>query len=304
MIVCVGDRCSKPWTSTSQPMSTITPVVGQTSSSALRAELTRLRAENQRLKSIAANAGIVTPSPPPSTPISTPSSLPQASSPSTPLPATATRVVVLGTKKPWQFGEVETYKSSSEATSALSTSSSSSSCTSNKCGTEIKSLDLTTPPTSSTASTSTVTLIPWISKSQLRSMLIAENDIRLSSDMQARYREAEDSTTTDWMAVTIQMQRTLVCQQLGIDVQDEEKIGEALYALRTAHLQYPDDEEFRTIPLYIKYNITRFGSLLKGHDAPNVNMIPIRTSPDLASDGSVNTSLSVSIVLMSWWYAG
>jgi len=122
-------------------------------------------------------------------------------------------------------------------------------------------------------------LIPWISKEVLKGMLIRENETRLSSEMQMKYREAEDSSTTDWMSITIAMQRKLVQDQLHLAADDEQKISEALYALRTAHLAYPEEAEFRTIPLYIKYNITRFGVLAAGDAAPNPEMLPVVTTP-------------------------
>jgi hypothetical protein len=86
-----------------------------------------------------------------------------------------------------------------------------------------------------------------VDKDTLKQMLRREQQLRTSADTQAAYSAAESSGDTDWMEVTINLQKQVV-SEFGIPPSELEH---ALYLLRTAHTHYPDDPEFKEIPLSV-----------------------------------------------------
>lgn len=95
-------------------------------------------------------------------------------------------------------------------------------------------------------------------------MLIRENELRLSSKTQEKYKNAELSNNTDWMNITAKLQKRVV-KEFGI-----ENIEYGLTNLRVAHLLYPDEKDFKEIPLYVKYNRCRQGDMKCGDTVPNI----------------------------------
>jgi len=109
-----------------------------------------------------------------------------------------------------------------------------------------------------------------IPKEILKKMLIRENELRLSSEVQARYENAEKSECIDWLKVTEEVQKQVI-EEFGY----LNSLENALYCLRSAAVLYPDDPEFKEIPLYVKYNRARDGSLKEGDRAPNTSPVAL-----------------------------
>jgi len=107
--------------------------------------------------------------------------------------------------------------------------------------------------------------MPW-SAETLKSMLRRENELRLSPETQKLYESAEKRNDTDWMEVTATLQER-VLREFGVA---EEDMARGLYTLRTSNQIFPDDPEMKEIPLYVKYNIARQGSLNVGDSATDV----------------------------------
>jgi len=114
--------------------------------------------------------------------------------------------------------------------------------------------------------------IPYLGVDILKAMLIREHELRTSIETQKIYSEAEKSEATDWMEVTDQLQRRVI-KEFGIE---DEELG--LYSLRTAAIAYPDVQDFKEIPLYVKYNRAKNGFLKCGDEAPNVNIVKMDQS--------------------------
>jgi len=114
-----------------------------------------------------------------------------------------------------------------------------------------------------------VVKIPWLDKEILEKMLKRENELRLCEETQNKYYEAEKRSDIDWMKIT---------EELQIRVLNEFEISnieEGLYGLRTSAFAYP---ELNDIPLYVKYNRTRSGTLSKGDVFPNVSLVNLDLS--------------------------
>jgi len=109
-----------------------------------------------------------------------------------------------------------------------------------------------------------------ITKSKLLAMLRREQEMRVSPITQDKYRQAELDEDTDWMEVTLQLQRDLI-REFGYSPEEEEY---GLQLLRSAQTLFPDDEEVKNSVLYLKYNKARQGPLREGEPAPD---IPVRT---------------------------
>jgi len=106
--------------------------------------------------------------------------------------------------------------------------------------------------------------VPFIPVDTLRKMLIRENELRLSQETQARYADAETRWDIDWMLVTEELQHQVV-QEFGF----QDRMDEALYSLRCAHIIHPDQADFKTFPLYVKYNRAKDGTIVEGLPAPD-----------------------------------
>jgi len=108
-------------------------------------------------------------------------------------------------------------------------------------------------------------------------MLRKENQIRLSADFQALLASIEDRKDIDWLDMVEEMQRNLV-QEFGFSG-SEENINTGLSFLRSAVSLFPEDEEVRTIPLYVKYNRARNCDVKVGSLAPNVPLCTMSEVP-------------------------
>eukprot|EP01102_Stenamoeba_stenopodia_P004297 TRINITY_DN1461_c0_g1_i1.p1 TRINITY_DN1461_c0_g1~~TRINITY_DN1461_c0_g1_i1.p1 ORF type:complete len:311 (-),score=87.17 TRINITY_DN1461_c0_g1_i1:772-1704(-) len=109
-------------------------------------------------------------------------------------------------------------------------------------------------------------------KDVLKKMLAREDELRLSDEVQNRYRW--DPMTTK---VTEDVQRQVV-QEFGFD---------DIRILRTAVALYRDDPEIASIPHYVKYNRSRLGHLSEGCDVPDVPLYHL--------DAKTKTSLQTLI---------
>ena len=119
-----------------------------------------------------------------------------------------------------------------------------------------------------------------------------ENQRRLSSEMQNKYYEAEQSESFDWMEVAAAMQK-----QICLEFFPEETplfIEKCLYILRCPQSLYnskEDQELFHEISLYRKYNRARQGSLQLNEEPPNVPLLDLNSLNETSLyhlvDGSV-----------------
>mmetsp|Transcript_3420 Transcript_3420/g.8452 ORF Transcript_3420/g.8452 Transcript_3420/m.8452 type:complete len:241 (-) Transcript_3420:919-1641(-) len=102
-----------------------------------------------------------------------------------------------------------------------------------------------------------------IPEAQLRAMLVREEHLRLAPETQRRYATAESDWRTDWIVVTEQLQRDLVNEFGHVGAAAE---ASALNQLRTATHRYPS---LRDIPLYIRHNRARAGTIVPGDVLPD-----------------------------------
>eukprot|EP00243_Klebsormidium_subtile_P011624 TRINITY_DN6681_c0_g3_i1.p1 TRINITY_DN6681_c0_g3~~TRINITY_DN6681_c0_g3_i1.p1 ORF type:complete len:222 (-),score=28.48 TRINITY_DN6681_c0_g3_i1:32-697(-) len=109
-----------------------------------------------------------------------------------------------------------------------------------------------------------------IDKETLKAMLRREHELRRSPATQEKYAKAEEREDTDWMDVTIELQKEVV-REFGM----EENMDSALLQLRTAARTYPNDPDFREIPLYVKYQRSRAGHLKPGDAVPDVMLMKL-----------------------------
>jgi len=103
---------------------------------------------------------------------------------------------------------------------------------------------------------------PFLPKSLVKKMLLRENELRLSPEIQAEYEEAEKTNSTSWLQVTDRLQRRIVTE-----FRLEEEMEEALTCFRCSTQIYPD---LKDIPLYVVNNRARDGELKEGDCIPNV----------------------------------
>jgi hypothetical protein len=108
-------------------------------------------------------------------------------------------------------------------------------------------------------------------------MLIRENELRLSTEYQKRYNDAEKTSTSSWLDITDELQRQII-REFDLD----EEMDDALLCLRCATQMYPD---LKTIPLYIKYNRARDGDLQIGDTIPDVPVIQLDGKESQLFDG-------------------
>jgi len=127
----------------------------------------------------------------------------------------------------------------------------------------------------------------FIPKSLLKSMLIRENELRVSDEYQKRFAEAEKSSFESWLDVADELQRQVI-REFHLD----EEMDDALLCFRCATQIYP---ELKSIPLYVKYNRARDGDLNLGDTAPNVPVIELNGQEGQLFDGLTPSSSTVVI---------
>lgn len=94
-----------------------------------------------------------------------------------------------------------------------------------------------------------------------------EEQLRLSPEVQAAYTAAEvDSSDSDWLLVTEELQRRVV-REFGATDENE---AATLCALRRAAL---DNEEF--VPLYVRFQRARLGQLRIGNAVADCELMKI-----------------------------
>lgn len=106
-------------------------------------------------------------------------------------------------------------------------------------------------------------LVP--SLEDLKNMVFRENELRLSSEWQACFEAAERSPNTDWLECVEKLQHQ-VAREFGYGL-------EAVRTLRTAATLYPQDAFFRDVPLYVRYNRARDGSLAESCLVPDLDLL-------------------------------
>jgi len=102
-------------------------------------------------------------------------------------------------------------------------------------------------------------------------VLRAEAAARLSDETQAAYGAAEAREDTDWLEVTAALQQRLL-REAGVPV---ERMAAALWLLRSAAALFPHEAELAAIPLHVRHNRARQGSLVVGDAAPDVPLHPL-----------------------------
>jgi hypothetical protein len=102
-----------------------------------------------------------------------------------------------------------------------------------------------------------------LSVQEVRALLEAENEMRCSAGIQAKYAEAEKSVETDWMQVTDVARRELLAQR-GLPATEA-----SVQMLQRAAQSFPE------IPLYVRHNRCRQGSLAVGGAVPNVPLVEV-----------------------------
>lgn len=108
----------------------------------------------------------------------------------------------------------------------------------------------------------------YITKNDIKNMLRKENELRLSAEYQQKFREAEESGTYDWMNIVEKLQYNLVKEYGFIDWQTDV----VLNILRRAQYLFPNDQDFKTIPLYVKYNRAGDSKLNEGDTVPDIKI--------------------------------
>lgn len=105
-----------------------------------------------------------------------------------------------------------------------------------------------------------------IPKEILKQMLIRENELRLSPEVQAIYAQYNQHPEMgDWINYTYQLQEDLVTE-FGYGGSPD-RIRWSVNQLRTATAVYPDLAE---IPLYVRHNRAKRGELREGDLTPDL----------------------------------
>lgn len=122
----------------------------------------------------------------------------------------------------------------------------------------------------------------------LIAMLQREHELRTCPETQAMYAAAETSFDTDWMEETSKMQEQLV-KDFGFNASPAQT-ARAVNELRRATWNHPGDAEIASIPLYVKYNRARRGTLRVGDVCPDVPLLAY-TAVDGPGEASVSPVL-------------
>ena len=93
---------------------------------------------------------------------------------------------------------------------------------------------------------------------ELEQMIYKEEEIRNSEDYRQKCTNVKDEVN-GWLRVTKEMQQQLV-KDFGFNTDIECDI--ACNYMRRAHILYPNNEIFRTVPLQVRNNKAKQGNLL------------------------------------------
>lgn len=111
-----------------------------------------------------------------------------------------------------------------------------------------------------------------LERNTLKDLLMKEERMRLSQEVQNLLGSIENRTDIDWMDIIADLQTNLVRETIGPDAAPEE-IQHGLRILRSAQQLYENDDEFRSISLYVRHNRARIGDLRIGDRAIDINLL-------------------------------
>ena len=120
-----------------------------------------------------------------------------------------------------------------------------------------------------------------LTKDVLKDLLQEEEVLRLSPEWQMKFKTSESDYDnqvitddnlgqSDWIDHVDQLQRIIISRKLQQLLQrevSENEVERGIYSLQTATIRYP---ELKSIPLYVRFNRARRGSLKVGDVAPDV----------------------------------
>lgn len=102
----------------------------------------------------------------------------------------------------------------------------------------------------------------------LEQMIIREEEIRMSKEYQDECSKVKD-VVNGWLDVTAKMQSELV-KEFGFT--DEVSSDIAVNMLRRARYLYPDNNIFKTVPVYVRENKANEGKLKENDECPNIQL--------------------------------
>lgn len=110
--------------------------------------------------------------------------------------------------------------------------------------------------------------IKYPNEKMLELMVEEEEKIRTSQWYEDKCTEVKD-IPNGWLDVTEQVQRDVVMRhgftdQISCDV--------AVNMLRRASILFPDNEKFKTVPLYVRNNKANAGTLVVGDTIPDIEI--------------------------------
>jgi hypothetical protein len=105
----------------------------------------------------------------------------------------------------------------------------------------------------------------------LEEMIIEEEKRRNSYDYRFRCTEVKD-TVNGWLDVTDNMQKDVV---ISFGFYDKISQNIACNMMRRAHIIYPDNELFKTVPLQVRNNKAIMGSLKISDEMPDATIFDI-----------------------------
>jgi hypothetical protein len=117
-------------------------------------------------------------------------------------------------------------------------------------------------------------------KETLIEMLKEEEKRRFSSEYQIACT-AVKHIPNGWLDITAKMQQS-IATDFGFD--DEISNDIACNHLRRAQYMYPNDPEFKSIPVYVRENKANEGTLKVGDDIPNVVLYDMNHNKRLLHD--------------------
>jgi hypothetical protein len=161
----------------------------------------------------------------------------------------------------------------------------------------------TTTPSAPAVSddSSDIDLFYLSSRSTMKSMLIYENELRLSSYWQGRFSAVENDLFRDWIDEIDELQKVVVQKFLPSSLcENETAIKFAINILRSCQTLFPGDRELVDIALYIKYNRARRGKMKVGDQVENVDLYEYTTKLSTSLFSILSCSIPVCLISGSW----
>lgn len=110
---------------------------------------------------------------------------------------------------------------------------------------------------------------------QLEQMIMKEEEIRMSDEYRQMCTDVKDEVN-GWLRVTKEMQQRLV-RDFGFSQDIECDI--ACNYMRRAHLLYPNNEIFKTVPLQVRNNRAKQGNLRVNDPVKNILLYDLTNNP-------------------------